>query len=70
MSWYKECPYCGAHLDPGEVCDCRAVQKRQKKSRPGAANTRAAATLAQQPSRSFHPVSAFILANMEGGCQG
>lgn len=22
MSYYKTCPYCGAHLDPGEVCDC------------------------------------------------
>lgn len=20
---YKTCPYCGAHLDPGEVCDCQ-----------------------------------------------
>lgn len=20
---YKTCPYCGAHLDPGEACDCR-----------------------------------------------
>lgn len=20
---YKTCPYCGAHLDPGEPCDCR-----------------------------------------------
>lgn len=20
---YRECPYCGDHLDPGEVCDCR-----------------------------------------------
>lgn len=20
---YKTCPYCGAHLDPGEECDCR-----------------------------------------------
>ena len=20
---YRECPHCGAHLDPGEVCDCR-----------------------------------------------
>lgn len=19
---YKICPYCGAHLDPGEPCDC------------------------------------------------
>ncbi len=22
MSYYKTCPRCGAHLDPGEVCDC------------------------------------------------
>lgn len=20
---YKICPYCGAHLDPGEPCDCQ-----------------------------------------------
>lgn len=24
MSYYHTCPYCGAHLDPGEVCDCAA----------------------------------------------
>lgn len=22
MVYYKTCPHCGAHLDPGEVCDC------------------------------------------------
>lgn len=22
MSYFHACPYCGAHLDPGEVCDC------------------------------------------------
>ena len=22
MSYYKICPHCGAHLDPGESCDC------------------------------------------------
>ena len=22
MVYYKICPHCGAHLDPGEVCDC------------------------------------------------
>ena len=22
MSYYKICPCCGAHLDPGESCDC------------------------------------------------
>ena len=29
---YRECPYCGAHLDPGERCDCR---DREVKDRPG-----------------------------------
>lgn len=23
MSYYRVCPRCGAHLDPGELCDCR-----------------------------------------------
>jgi len=23
MSYYRVCPRCGAHLDPGEVCDCQ-----------------------------------------------
>ncbi len=23
MSMYRICPDCGAHLDPGERCDCR-----------------------------------------------
>lgn len=23
MKQYRTCPYCGAHLDPGERCDCR-----------------------------------------------
>ena len=22
MAYYYECPRCGAHLDPGERCDC------------------------------------------------
>lgn len=22
MSYYNTCPDCGAHLDPGEACDC------------------------------------------------
>lgn len=26
MSYYRTCPYCGAHLDPGERCDCREGQ--------------------------------------------
>ncbi len=27
MSYYRICPDCGAHLDPGEVCDCRDAEK-------------------------------------------
>lgn len=23
MSYYRTCCHCGAHLDPGETCDCR-----------------------------------------------
>ena len=23
MAQYRVCPYCDAHLDPGERCDCR-----------------------------------------------
>lgn len=25
MSYFKTCPLCGAHLDPGEACDCVPV---------------------------------------------
>lgn len=24
---YRICPVCGAHLDPGEVCDCQEKEK-------------------------------------------
>lgn len=23
-TYFKTCPQCGAHLDPGETCDCQA----------------------------------------------
>ena len=26
MSYYRTCPSCGAHLDPGEVCDCHRLK--------------------------------------------
>ena len=29
MSYYKVCPLCGAHLDPGECCDCAAPSNQQ-----------------------------------------
>lgn len=34
MNYFKTCPYCGANLDPGEVCDCRD----KAKTPAGAAN--------------------------------
>lgn len=27
---YKECPLCGAHLDSGEKCECRAEQEARR----------------------------------------
>ncbi|MDD6191876.1 MAG: hypothetical protein PUB24_02190 [Lachnospiraceae bacterium] len=30
--FYRECPYCGCNLDPGEHCDCRE-KKREKEHR-------------------------------------
>lgn len=26
MKYYKTCPYCGSHLDTGEMCDCREIK--------------------------------------------
>ena len=40
MAYYSTCPDCGAHLDPGEPCDCREEKeleraKRQSMFSPG-----------------------------------
>ena len=32
---YRECPHCGAHLDAGEICDCRKP-KREPQAAEGA----------------------------------
>lgn len=29
MAYFDTCPDCGAHLDPGEHCDCREEKERQ-----------------------------------------
>lgn len=34
---YIECPYCGAHLDHGEICDCRKANKAALQSQDGLA---------------------------------
>lgn len=44
MPYWRECPCCGAHLDPGEQCDCRsgeeAARNYKEKAALGATNTR------------------------------
>lgn len=30
MPYYKICSRCGAHLDPGEACDCEGEKKKQE----------------------------------------
>lgn len=29
MPYYKTCPECGAHLDPGEKCDCQEEDEEE-----------------------------------------
>lgn len=33
MPYWKECPRCGSHLDPGERCDCGTEEKEKPKAR-------------------------------------
>jgi len=33
MSYFRTCPRCGAHLDPGEVCDCLDLASTIKEAR-------------------------------------
>lgn len=32
MAFYNVCPYCGAHLDPGERCDCKEQQNERQQA--------------------------------------
>lgn len=35
--YYTTCPHCGAHLDPGERCDCQdhpENEDRERKEQP------------------------------------
>lgn len=38
MTYYTECPYCGAKLDPGEKCDCSNNETKTKQDREDLAN--------------------------------
>lgn len=45
-SYYKVCPFCGAHLDPGERCDCSARE-------PAAERETARTARARPPERAY-----------------
>ncbi len=36
MGYFRECPGCGAHLDPGERCDCGIKGDGQHRQYPDA----------------------------------
>lgn len=31
MAYFRVCPDCGCHLDPGETCDCKAEREEAEK---------------------------------------
>ena len=37
--YFKVCSRCGAHLDPGELCDCRETEKEAAPAAPSAARS-------------------------------
>ena len=61
--YYRTCPTCGAHLDPGEICeDCREKENAAQ----GAANTPDGMT-ESKASKSSNPIA--IVAGMKGKCK-
>ena len=30
MAYFRECPHCGANLDPGEECECIAESNKKQ----------------------------------------
>lgn len=59
MAYYKTCPHCGAHLDPGEKCDCRG--KRE--------NPADAANADEVKNESAANTNTPIVQGENGGCQ-
>lgn len=59
MSYYHICPYCGAHLDPSEQCDC------MKEAVPAATNNENG----KAENESQNPCSASILPKNKEDCQ-
>lgn len=61
MSYFRTCPICGLHLDPGEVCECI------KKELPSVVTTEQLKT--DSASTELNESTA-IVADGEGSCQG
>ena len=58
---YRECPYCGAALDPGETCDCDGIAKpavpdpaAQKENAPLPRPTKVRYTYGSRPERRIY----------------
>ena len=48
--YFRECPRCGAHLDPGEPCDCREVEKEAAPAATGPTSRKWTQTQSISPS--------------------
>ena len=57
--YYKICTSCGAHLDPGERCDCQDEKRATRCCEHRAAHTE----------MNDHTISASIVQARKGGCQ-
>lgn len=57
--YYKICPSCGAHLDPGERCDCQDEKRA----------ARCCEHRAARAEMNDHTISASIVQARKGGCQ-
>lgn len=40
MPYYYTCPICGAHLDPGERCDCQTTTEDSDNTKEDPSNVR------------------------------
>ena len=61
MAYYRICPYCGAHLDPGERCDCQGKEM--------AARDAADILGGRNRKEPMETNSVSIIADRKGGCQ-
>lgn len=69
MSYFRTCPRCGLHLDPGERCECETDTKshtEKKKAAQGATNTQGGKMEHGMNLRVSIPSVSYF----RGGCQG